>query len=49
MPPNANNQANLGVKVLGILFTALAARQGAPFWSDILKRMLARVQQTDED
>jgi hypothetical protein len=39
-PPNANNQANLGIKVLGILLTALAARQGAPFWFDILKRVV---------
>ena len=39
-PPNANNQANLGLKILGILLTALAARQGAPFWFDILKRVV---------
>ena len=39
-PPNANNQANLGLKVLGIFLTALAARQGAPFWFDILKRVV---------
>jgi hypothetical protein len=39
-PPNPNNQANLAVKVLGILLTALAARQGAPFWFDILKRVV---------
>jgi hypothetical protein len=39
-PPNANNQANLGIKVLGILLTALAARQGAPFWFDVLKRVV---------
>ena len=39
-PPNSNNQANLGLKVLGILLTALAARQGAPFWFDILKRVV---------
>ena len=39
-PPNSNNQANLGIKILGILLTALAARQGAPFWFDILKRVV---------
>ena len=39
-PPNSNNQANLGIKVLGILLTAFAARQGAPFWFDILKRVV---------
>jgi hypothetical protein len=39
-PPNTSNQANLGIKVLGILLTALAARQGAPFWFDILKRVV---------
>jgi hypothetical protein len=39
-PPNSNNQANLGLKVLGILLTALAARQGAPFWFDVLKRVV---------
>jgi hypothetical protein len=39
-PPNSNNQANLGIKVLGILLTALAARQGAPFWFDVLKRVV---------
>jgi hypothetical protein len=39
-PPNSNNQANLGLKIMGILLTALAARQGAPFWFDILKRVV---------
>jgi hypothetical protein len=39
-PPNANNQGNLAIKVLGILLTALAARQGAPFWFDVLKRVV---------
>jgi hypothetical protein len=39
-PPNSNNQSNLGLKVLGILLTALAARQGAPFWFDVLKRVV---------
>ena len=39
-PPNSNNQSNLGLKVVGILLTALAARQGAPFWFDVLKRVV---------
>jgi hypothetical protein len=39
-PPQSNNQANLALKVLGIALTALAARQGAPFWFDILKRVV---------
>jgi hypothetical protein len=39
-PPNSNNQANLAIKILGILLTALAARQGAPFWFDFLKRFV---------
>lgn len=37
-PPQSNNQTNLALKLIGILITALAARQGAPFWFDILKR-----------
>ena len=39
-PPNSNNQGNLAIKVLGIALTALAARQGAPFWFDVLKRVV---------
>ena len=39
-PPNSNNQSNLGLKVMGILLTALAARQGAPFWFVVLKRVV---------
>ena len=39
-PPSSNNQSNLGLKVMGILLTALAARQGAPFWFDVLKRVV---------
>lgn len=39
-PPNSNNQANLAIKILGIFLTALAARQGAPFWFDFLKRFV---------
>jgi hypothetical protein len=37
-PPQSNNQTNLSLKLIGIFMTALAARQGAPFWFDILKR-----------
>lgn len=37
-PPQSNNQTNLSLKLIGIFITALAARQGAPFWFDILKR-----------
>jgi hypothetical protein len=40
IPPQATNQNNLAVKLLGIVITALAARQGAPFWFDILKRVV---------
>jgi hypothetical protein len=29
---------NLAVKLGGIFLTAMAARQGAPFWFDLLKR-----------
>jgi hypothetical protein len=37
-PPQANNQTNIWLKLGGIFLTALAARQGAPFWFDILKK-----------
>ncbi|MGZ9222074.1 MAG: hypothetical protein ACXW4Q_08190 [Anaerolineales bacterium] len=40
VPPNPSNQANLAIKILGIFITALAARQGAPFWFDFLKRFV---------
>src|SRR6266508_1095891 len=39
-PPQANNQNNILLKLAGIFITALAARQGAPFWFDILKRVV---------
>jgi hypothetical protein len=39
-PPQANNQNNILLKLAGIFITALAARQGAPFWFDILKRIV---------
>ncbi len=38
-PPQAN-QSNILVKLVGIFLTALAARQGAPFWFDVLKRFV---------
>ena len=28
------------LKILGLLFTGLAAAQGAPFWFDILKKII---------
>ena len=34
----STSQTNVLVKLLGILITALAARMGAPFWFDMLKR-----------
>ena len=40
VPPQSNNQMNLALKLGGIFLTALAARQGAPFWFDILKRVV---------
>jgi hypothetical protein len=40
VPPNTSNQGNLAIKLLGIFLTAMAARQGAPFWFDILKRVV---------
>jgi len=39
-PPQSNNQTNILLKLAGIFITALAARQGAPFWFDILKRVV---------
>lgn len=39
-PPSTNNQTNLFVKLVGIFLTALAAMQGAPFWFDMLKRLV---------
>jgi hypothetical protein len=39
-PPQSTSQTNILLKLLGIFLTALAARQGAPFWFDILKRFV---------
>lgn len=38
--PNTNDQTSLPVKLVGIFITALAAMQGAPFWFDMLKRVV---------
>lgn len=38
MPSQPDRSTNFFVKLLGIIITAVAARQGAPFWFDILKR-----------
>jgi|SRR5690349_9914712 len=38
MPTQPDHSTNVFIKLLGILVTAIAARQGAPFWFDILKR-----------
>ncbi|MGZ8940843.1 MAG: hypothetical protein ACXW32_16690 [Limisphaerales bacterium] len=37
-PPEADDTTNIWLKLGGIFLTALAARQGAPFWFDVLKR-----------
>jgi hypothetical protein len=39
-PPQSNDETNILLKIFGILLTAVAARQGAPFWFDILKRLV---------
>jgi hypothetical protein len=39
-PPTSNNQNNILLKLIGIFITAMAARQGAPFWFDFLKRFV---------
>jgi len=38
MPSQPDRSTNIFVKLFGIAITAVAARQGAPFWFDILKR-----------
>lgn len=40
IPPQSTNQSNVLLKLAGIFLTALAARQGAPFWFDMLKRVV---------
>lgn len=39
-PPQSNNQTNIALKLIGILLTAGATAQGAPFWFDILKKLV---------
>ena len=39
-PSQSNNQSNIAIKFLGILFTAVATAQGAPFWFDLLKKLV---------
>jgi CRISPR/Cas system CSM-associated protein Csm2 small subunit len=38
--PQFNDEAGWLVKCLGILITAVAASQGAPFWFDLLKKII---------
>lgn len=40
VPPATKDPTNLLTKSLGIFITALAAMQGAPFWFDMLKRIV---------
>lgn len=35
-----DGSTNLSLKILGIFLSGLAARQGAPYWFDILKRLI---------
>lgn len=39
-PSQPDRSTNLILKLSGIFLTALAARQGAPFWFDLLKRVV---------
>jgi hypothetical protein len=39
-PLRADNKTNMVYKAIGILITAFAARLGAPFWFDVLKRLV---------
>lgn len=43
--PALNNGWGIVVKLFGYLLTALAAAQGAPFWFDILRKMVGAKQQ----
>lgn len=40
VPPQPDNQMNLWLKLAGFILTAVAAAQGAPFWFDILKKVV---------
>ncbi len=44
--PAFNNPWGIFVKIMGILMTAAAASQGAPFWFDILRKLVGVKQQT---
>ena len=44
--PALNNGWGILVKLFGYLLTALAAAQGAPFWFDILRKLVGAKQQT---
>lgn len=44
--PALNNGWGIFVKLFGYLLTALAAAQGAPFWFDILRKLVGAKQQT---
>jgi hypothetical protein len=44
--PALNNAWGILVKLFGYLLTALAAMQGAPFWFDILRKLVGVKQQT---
>jgi hypothetical protein len=39
-PPSSADSTNFFLKLFGILLTAFAARLGAPFWFDMLKRLV---------
>jgi hypothetical protein len=39
-PAQPNNESNLLLLLIGVLITAAAARLGAPFWFDMLKRVV---------
>jgi hypothetical protein len=38
--PDSNEETNILLKLIGFLFTALAARMGAPLWFDVLRKLL---------
>ena len=45
--PNVNDPIGWLFKALGILLSAFAARQGAPFWFDLLRKLLSLKPQED--
>lgn len=38
--PNLNDPAGLLLKLVGLFISGVAAAQGAPFWFDILKKII---------